>query len=260
MNDIYFTGDIHGNFEPFAFYVTAQKQLHDCHVFVCGDIGMGFYKLNYYHNTLTRINKKFKEKNIFVYFIRGNHDDPIYFTDNSPIAVTLSNIRFVKDYEIISINDHNILCVGGATSVDRIYRKENETWWRDEYVHEYNIDKIQNINDVDIVVTHCTPMFSQPKYVRITWMSDEDDTIAKQDRNILCNIYFKLYKHIKYWFYGHYHAHYELFVPNDELSEHDKYMLSSGAVINEDEYNEGCKFVGLDMLEGYTSKIDIYKI
>lgn len=260
MSNIYFTGDIHGNFEPFVFYITVQKQLHDTTVFVAGDIGIGFYKLNYYLDTFKRLNKKLAKYNIQVYFIRGNHDNPIYFTENSPIDEYYSHIHFVKDYEIITIENHNILCIGGATSVDKIYRKENETWWAEEYVHYFDINKIVNIENVDIVVSHAAPMFVSPKYERISWMSDETDLYAKRDRNILSNVYFELYKQLKYWFHGHYHMHYETIVPNDNFNEHEKVLLSNGTVIDKNEYTEGCKFVCLDMLEGISGKIDLFKI
>ena len=48
-NKIYFTGDIHGEFMPLVFVLTERYNLSDCSVIVCGDIGIGFYKLNYYN-------------------------------------------------------------------------------------------------------------------------------------------------------------------------------------------------------------------
>ena len=47
IKEIYFTGDIHGNFEMLIFCII-QKRLYDAAVIVAGDIGMGFYKHNYY--------------------------------------------------------------------------------------------------------------------------------------------------------------------------------------------------------------------
>ena len=78
-NKIYFTGDIHGEFMPLVFVLTKRYNLSDCSVIVCGDIGMGFYKFNYYIDTFKTMNKKLAKKNIQLYLIRGNHDNPDYF-------------------------------------------------------------------------------------------------------------------------------------------------------------------------------------
>ena len=265
MNKTYFIGDIHGNFQPLIFYMIHQKQPHDCYVFACGDIGMGFHKFNYYVDEFNRMNKKLSQHNIQLCLIRGNHDNPIFFTSETPLDVYYSNIHFIEDYEILTINNHNILCIGGATSVDRIYRTENENWWSKESVQEYDRNIVNENNSmlldsVDIVVSHSAPMFVSPKYERISWMSDDDDIRAKNDRLILSNVYFDICKNLKYWFHGHFHMHYETYVPNDGFTDHEKALLTNGSMIMENEYDHGCKFVCLDMLEGMSGKIDLYGI
>ena len=60
-----------------------------------------------------------EERNVECYMIRGNHDNPAYFE-----GTTFSYKRFiaVPDYTILQACNHSILCVGGAISIDRIYR------------------------------------------------------------------------------------------------------------------------------------------
>ena len=60
--------------------------------------------------------------------MRGNHDHPAYFD-----GAMLNFKRFVAvpDYSILQVCNHTILCVGGAISIDRIYRI-NE-WNRNKY-------------------------------------------------------------------------------------------------------------------------------
>lgn len=60
--------------------------------------------------------------------MRGNHDNPVYFD-----GAMLNFKRFVAvpDYSILQVCNHTILCVGGAISIDRIYRI-NE-WNRNKY-------------------------------------------------------------------------------------------------------------------------------
>ena len=92
-------------------------------VIVAGDCGFGFNKPNYYFDLLEKANQKLSEHNIHVLFIRGNHDDPSYFDDNT---INYSNIKAISDYSIVQTSTHNILCIGGATSIDRTWRKQQE--------------------------------------------------------------------------------------------------------------------------------------
>lgn len=258
IKDIYFTGDIHGNFEPFV-YCIGQRGLYNSAVIVAGDIGMGFYKHNYYIDTFKYINKKLIKRNIHLYFIRGNHDNPDYFNNTPEDIKEFSNIHLVQDYTVLHINTYNILCVGGATSVDKKFRTKDIDWWEFENVLPYQ--KL-NCKNIDIVVTHCAPIFCPPKYERISWMDDELDAKAREDRRLLAQLYFDLIKENKpkYWFYGHYHKSYESRLPNnEEFSEYELNLLMSGNLIDNIEYLENmCKFIGLDMID--RNKIDLYKI
>ena len=80
---IYFTGDIHGEFNSFGYGITKRYGIKNAHVIVAGDIGMGFYKHNYYVDMFTSMNKRLSALNVHVYFVRGNHDNPDYF-NNTP--------------------------------------------------------------------------------------------------------------------------------------------------------------------------------
>ena len=59
------------------------------------------------------------QANNWIVFVRGNHDNPAYFD-----GATFYYKRFiaVPDYTILQACNHTILCVGGAISIDRIYR------------------------------------------------------------------------------------------------------------------------------------------
>ena len=62
----------------------------------------------------------------------------------------------------------------------------------------------------------------------------------------------------KYWFYGHYHKHYESALPNnDEFSEYERGLLMSGSLIDNTDYSSMCRFIGLDMID--RNKMDLYK-
>jgi UDP-2,3-diacylglucosamine pyrophosphatase LpxH len=118
------------------------------------------------------IHHQLVENNVHVWAIRGNHDYKPYF-DNDPFGFT--NIHLVADYTVLNLADKNILCIGGAVSVDRMWRKtkkqkqgilENytmgvESWWEDE-VFILERDKLGEMRDINIVVTHTAPHYCEP--------------------------------------------------------------------------------------------------
>lgn len=263
IDHIYFTGDIHGQFEPLVFTLISGKyQLKDSAVFVCGDIGMGFCKPNYYNELFLRMNKKLSKNNVHLYFIRGNHDDPSYFHNTPDKLKNISHIHLIDDWDTVQINDHNILCIGGATSTDRIYRTVNVSWWADESVTEIPDDLKYNC---DIIISHTGPMFVPPKYERIPWMDESDDERAKLDRKILAKLYFQMCENnnpVKYWFYGHYHDHFESSLPNTgKFSDYEKNLLLGGSDIDTEFFTDNlCQFIGLNMSENNGVNLDLFQL
>ena len=122
------SGDIHGNFNQLVFKLCIQYQLTDTLLIVAGDCGFGFEKKEYYEQIVRRNAKRMNQANNWIVFVRGNQDNPAYFD-----GAMLNFKRFVAvpDYSILQVCNHTILCVGGAISIDRIYRI-NE-WNRNKY-------------------------------------------------------------------------------------------------------------------------------
>lgn len=238
-NLTFFIGDIHGEFKAIKNWIDINS-LSNCNLIFCGDFGFGFSSIKHELSELSKPNKKCIKNNVDCYIIRGNHDDPSYYNEDIP-KVNFSNIKTVSDYTIIQTPEHNILCVGGAVSVDRINRKtmydceisnlivnKHYTfedackkaklyWWENE-AFKYREDIIDEIKkagySIDVVATHSAPDFCQPttnpKSIGWTRLDDEleKDLIFEREQ------FTKLYNHliengnnITHWFYGHYHMH-----------------------------------------------------
>lgn len=217
-NSNIFTGDVHGYFENFMHVICNIENFENCNIFVLGDIGVGFYKENYYVNLFNKMNKKLKNKNITLLFIRGNHDDPFYFETDK---FNISNIIFVDDFDIVKTKDDNILCIGGAISSDRTIRWKfdkltqqivNDGYWENEKIKnipENFGDFIKDIN-INIICTHCAPNFIENNYTGIpSYYTDRDKTLIDDiinNQQILDNLYNNYFKNkILKWYYGHYH-------------------------------------------------------
>ncbi len=143
---VIFLGDLHGNFDTLLFWMK-NFVFKNTAIIVCGDIGFGFHKPEYYRLKLEAINTFCKQSDCRVFFIRGNHDDPEYF-DGSNIDksayVTFDCVHAVSDYSCIQVwKDgkvvHTILCVGGGVSIDRTWRIRNHVVNCAAYARHANI-------------------------------------------------------------------------------------------------------------------------
>lgn len=123
------SGDIHGDFSQLVYKCYVQYGMTDTVIIVAGDCGFGFEKPGYYENLYKRCRERLSKANNWLLFVRGNHDNPAYFRSALPLGSS-KNLQPIKhkrwmtlpDYSVVKACGHTILCVGGATSIDRTYR------------------------------------------------------------------------------------------------------------------------------------------
>ena len=219
-----YLGDIHGNFNIISQYVT-RFDIRDAYIIQVGDFGVGFKTLVKEKRQLDDINTALIKRNVIVYAIRGNHDQPSYF-ENDPFG--LSNIKLVKDYTVLNLVGKNILCIGGAISIDRTVRYTKrqlegdyttnigvDSWWKDEGFN-YDDSKLVDLRDINIVVTHTTPDYCWPDNSNgfapiVNDFASMDKTLKtelldERRRMTLAFQTIKMYNDIEYAYYGHFHA------------------------------------------------------
>lgn len=204
IDKLYFLGDIHGEFESIARKIH-QRNIENAYIVQVGDFGIGFLHPQKEKNKLSILNEVLRKRNIQMYAIRGNHDDPSFFRlINNPYE--LSNITLLPYYSEINLAGKNILLVGGAVSVDRIFRKEGVSWWRDE---TFVFDENFLYQQYDIVVTHSRPMESGLflGFKNIGAFLQEDKSLEKslkQEGELISKLYDKV-KGVPNWYFGHFH-------------------------------------------------------
>lgn len=244
---IYFVGDIHGDFGSISGLIKS-KGLRDVSFVFCGDIGLGFNKAGYYIDKFGKLDNLCSQNGISLFFLRGNHDDPSYFSadgirseDNE--LVEFNNVHILKDYSVIQARlkdkgEYFVLCVGGAISIDRNYRRQyNEKsaidylkrhdcsyseaiercrkgYWEDEppVFKPEAIDSICEDLKIDVVATHTCPSFVYPttKDGIMGWIQSDPalEGDCDAERKCMDDIYGRLKDdgcHISRWFYGHFH-------------------------------------------------------
>lgn len=206
-----FCGDIHSVIDVIPKYLK-NMELTNCAVFQVGDFGIGFDNEHKENRRMDYLNERMKNYNSDLYVIRGNHDNPKYFDG----TYNLSNLFLLKDYSEVEINYLNILCIGGAISIDRTKRKgywdEKKThdYWKDESI-VFDEERLKGFRDIDIVVTHSAPSFCYPlSSGGIEKWIDKDEELNNDvlvERHNLSMMYEILSKNNKIfeWYNGHFH-------------------------------------------------------
>jgi len=215
-------GDIHGNFNYIMGEIN-RKRLTDCTIIQVGDFGIGFTTPENDMRILEDLNEQLKEKNITMYAIRGNHDNPAFFKGDH----ILSNLKLLPDYTVLDLEGKKILLVGGAVSVDRVprltemqklarYGSKKEQYWFDENF-VFDEDKVKDLTGIDVVVTHTAPEWCAPD--NRGGFGPFVEGFAYYDNKLLEDLAFersevtKMFKilnsnnYIKNHYYGHFHRH-----------------------------------------------------
>jgi predicted phosphodiesterase len=218
-----YLSDIHGNFNIINQYLK-RFDITNANIIQIGDFGVGFHHLPKEKRALEYVNNELVKRNVYLYAIRGNHDRPDYF-DNDPFG--FSNIKLVKDYTVLNLSGKNILCIGGAISIDRSVRytkaqiegdfeiKGNEQWWVDE-TFNYKDELLRDLRNIDILVTHTSPDYCWPD--NSNGFAPIVNDFASIDKNLKTELLeerrnmtlafqtIKMNNDIEYAYYGHFHA------------------------------------------------------
>ena len=199
---IVFLGDHHGTWMD-LFWILDNKNIKDCYVVSVGDCGIGFADKGMEQVRIKKFNEEFKNRNINFLAIRGNHDDPSYFTGTE--RVQLSNFELVEDYTVMEYNGKTIQFIGGAVSIDRTGRAEGVSYWKDEGVN-YNSNKLQK---VDVLITHTAPSWCFPqKFNEMVYGWAREDAYLIRDLTDERAVMDQIFEGCKptLHLYGHFHS------------------------------------------------------
>lgn len=206
------TGDTHGRFNRFDKYQFTNPENHA--VIILGDAGFNFY-LNKTDNKNKKVVNNYGFK---VYCVRGNHEErpekvpgihPFYDEEVKGVVlkeVRYPNIRYFIDGSVYTIQGHTFLILGGAYSIDKDYRIENNYPWF-EYEQLTEKEKSCIYNEVkgksfDFVLSHTCPISWEPTDLFLNYINQSkvDKSMELWLDEVKNNIGFKV------WLFGHYHA------------------------------------------------------
>lgn len=219
------SGDIHGAFTELVFRCCMRYGMTDTLIIVAGDCGFGFERPGYYEDVYKQCSKRLSKANNWLVFVRGNHDNPAYFNQK---PIKHRHWMTLPDYSVVNACGHAILCVGGAISIDRMWRMTlrpfhlqrpaeplvPNVYWVDEapFYDESQLDVIHELYAIDTVVTHTSPSFCElVSHQGIqNWAIRDEKLMAdvKTERSVMDQLHsYLLTKNhsLRSWYYGHFH-------------------------------------------------------
>ncbi len=204
---IYITGDTHIPIDISKLSTRRweeQKELtQNDFLIICGDFG-GVWNNSkedkYWQKWLN-------EKPFKTLFVDGNHENfrllnnyKIEEFHGGRIHKIMPNVIHLMRGQVFDLNGIKVFTMGGAESVDRIYRKEDVSWWKDEMPRDEEYDEaLKNLDrcgwKVNLIISHCAPTNIQSLIS------------AEKSSNKLTDFFESIKQKLTYdkWYFGHYH-------------------------------------------------------
>ncbi len=217
---IHLTGDTHRNIDTLKLGLFADKnpQLNkDDYVIICGDFGGVWSK-----RTLEDDLKIFENLPFTVLFVDGNHEN-FWLLNSYPVTewhggkahVIKPDIIHLMRGQVFELEGKTIFTFGGATSVDKAFRREGESWWAEEMPTYEELDEgIANLkrynNKVDYIITHSCG----ERALMYPPLRNRGRKFGLYPENHMLS-YFEDIVDYKHWYFGHYHMDGKL---NDKMT------------------------------------------
>jgi predicted phosphodiesterase len=205
---IYITGDTHIPIDIKKLNTSNFAEQHNMtkndYVIICGDFG------GVWNNSNEELywRKWLQEKNFTTLFVDGNHEN-FDMLNQFPVSQwNGGNVHYINDSiihlmrgQVFTIDDFKFFTMGGAESIDKAYRVEGKSWWKEELPtndqFEEALDNLDIHNwSVDYVITHTASMriMEHMQYIK--------------ENNPLYGFLNRLEEDLQYkhWYFGHFHA------------------------------------------------------
>lgn len=207
---IFVTGDTHRDvdFAKLKQFAESNPQLTKSdYVIIAGDFGGVWCE-----RTLEEDLKPYSALPFTVLFVDGNHENfwklnsyPVTMWHGGKVHMIKPDIIHLMRGQVFELEGNTIFTFGGATSIDKAFRREGISWWAEELPTYEELDEgFRNLErygyKVDYIITHScgeralmypplrTRTMQMGRYPENQMLSNFEDRVT--------------YRH---WYFGHYH-------------------------------------------------------
>lgn len=214
---MYVTGDTHGYLDIKKIEVFSSNLKENDYLFIAGDFGLPF--------TTKEVNRYKKKLGDYSYWIRwmaelpckilfvdGNHDNHDWWAlqkvtemygGKVQIHPHAANVIHLMRGQVYTIEGIKFFIMGGADSIDKAWRIEGVSWWRQEMPSKEEMDlAIENLEKhnftVDYIITHTCGSSLLCKFYS---HHHKTDSLT----NFFDYLEIDLKLNFKHWYFGHHH-------------------------------------------------------
>ena len=213
---MYFLGDVHAESPLMRDFLNSEEK----YCLQLGDFGFIFkYNDWKWNKFLNHFEKNYPNKMIFT--VLGNHENydsiekmPVKDMFGARCRKIRSNVYAIERGEILSIEGLNILCIGGADSIDKAWRQDGISWWAQEKISDTDVKKTVEKGltcSFDMICSHAMPAFFMLQNFTSCFQTGSEFSLEK----IYCDIE-NNDVHIPLWLSGHVHCSIDMMY-NDTL-------------------------------------------
>lgn len=238
------TGDCHSTIFRFVNY--AHTHPNPANIIILGDAGFNYFLDNRDDERKDELAKL----PLTFYLVRGNHEarpesligiETVYdeaVQGEVRVQPRWPQIKYLMDGGIYTIQGLRTLVIGGAYSVDKLYRlATGDQWFQDEQLNEKEradiFRSLDYTNNFDLVLTHTCPIDWEPTdlFLKGINQSTIDNTMEQWLKEVREKINWKI------WLFGHFHDD-RLERPGVEMFFQDITPLSTILKIENSEENK----------------------
>lgn len=168
-------GDMHGSTNIAKNYVHIARQQGVDVIMQLGDFGLWPGQAGLLYREL--LNEQLVKCGIFMLVTGGNHEDydqvdrayaPEFGLGPLDPWPMESNIYWLPRGYRFELGGTRFLSLGGAYSIDKAWRTEGKSWWRQEQITDDDVSRSVDVDDpkTDVMLTHDKPFRSRPAWNR----------------------------------------------------------------------------------------------
>ena len=209
---VYVTGDTHGDQMRFSDGYWDAGLTADDTLIICGDFGFVFEN----DDSENRFLDDLEKRSYTICFVDGNHENfPAIFSypevtwNGGKVHRIRENIYHLMRGQIFTIEGKTIFTMGGAYSVDRPWRRLNESYWYEELPCDAEFkEAVRNLEahhfKVDFILTHTAP----DSIIYELCHLEKINMLARHDTDAELTGFLEWVKRettFRHWYFGHWH-------------------------------------------------------